>query len=236
MESQDVFCRQMFDNIASKYDRLNHLLSFGTDKYWRKKALKKHLYATAHQRVLDIACGTADMSVAIARQGIEHIDGIDISEKMLHIGQKKIRKYGLQDKIHLQVGSSTNIPFENQYFDAAVVAFGIRNFADRARALKEIYRVLKPHKELIVLEFSQPQINIFKHIYKFYFQRILPFVGGKISGDKSAYTYLPDSVYRFPQGQALLQELANAGFENLHQKRMSFGIVSAYYGIKNGKI
>lgn len=222
---------ELFNQIAPKYDFLNHFLSLNIDKGWRRKAIRGHI-TDKMQRVLDVACGTGDFSIEIVEAGAQNVVGIDIAEKMVEIGVKKVAKRHLQDKIHLQTGNCTALPFDDHTFDAATVAFGVRNFEQRIQSLQEIYRVLKTGAPLIILEFSQPQHFPIKQLYHFYFKKILPTIGGKISGNKSAYEYLPASVYAFPQGEEFLKELANCNFSHLNQKRLSFGIASVYYAQK----
>lgn len=221
----------LFNSIAPTYDKLNHLLSLNIDKYWRSKSLKV-CSVSKWEKVLDVACGTADFTLQIARKGAANVVGVDVSEAMVEIGKEKVKNANFQEKVHLMIGDCASLPFPENCFDAVTVAFGVRNFAQRANSLKEICRVLKPNGEVVILEFSTPQKFPIKQLYKFYFKKWLPFVGGIISGDKAAYNYLPESVYAFPQGEAFMQELCDANLQKVKQCRMTFGIVTAYYAKK----
>jgi len=222
---------KMFDNIAPKYDFLNHFLSMGIDKLWRKKVVN-YLKKYRPETILDIATGTGDLAITSLRIKPEKVIGIDISQEMLNVGKVKIKKKGIEDKIELHKGDSENIQFGNESFDAAMVAFGVRNFENLQKGLQEIHRVLKPGKPLVVLEFSKPKVFPVKQIYNFYFKNILPFVGKIFSKDNSAYTYLPESVNAFPEGKDFLNELEKAGFRTSKEKRLTFGIASIYIAEK----
>ncbi len=221
----------MFNEIAGSYDRLNHLFSVNIDKIWRRKALKGHITPQTG-RVLDVACGTGDFAIEIVRQGARMVDGVDISEGMLAEGRKKIRERGQESRISLRVDDCAALSAADNTYDVATIAFGVRNFERRAESLVELFRVLKPGGELIILEFSTPRHFPVKQLYKFYFSWVMPKIGGLISGKRSAYEYLPRSVYAFPQGEAFLAELAQAGFTDLSDCRFTFGIASVYYGKK----
>jgi len=221
----------MFDNISHRYDFLNHFLSMGIDKLWRKKVVKM-IQKQAPEKILDIATGTADLAIAMAPSGAKNIQGIDISEGMLAVGRKKIEDKKLQHLITLQWGDSEDIPFPDAEFDAVTVAFGVRNFEHPLKGLQEIHRVLKPGGMIYVLEFSQPQKFPIRQLYFFYFRHILPVWGKMVSKDPAAYTYLPESVKAFPHGPAFLQLLAQAGFKQTADRLLSFGIASIYTGIK----
>ncbi|MEN8122736.1 MAG: bifunctional demethylmenaquinone methyltransferase/2-methoxy-6-polyprenyl-1,4-benzoquinol methylase UbiE [Bacteroidota bacterium] len=221
----------MFNNIAKKYDFLNHFLSLGIDKLWRNKVisiLKKYQPKT----ILDIATGTGDLAITAIKLNPDKITGIDISTGMLEIGNEKIRKKKIENIIELLEGDSENIQFPDQSFDAAIVAFGVRNFENLQKGLLEIYRVLKPGSPFIVLEFSKPNKFPVKQVYNIYFTNILPFIGKLFSKDNSAYTYLPQSVNAFPEGSNFLEELNKAGFQSFREKRLSFGIASIYIAEK----
>lgn len=222
----------MFDSIAWRYDFLNHFLSFGADRLWRKKAIR--LIGKTHKPayILDVATGTGDLAIAALKLNPLKVTGIDISEQMLEIGRQKILKKGLSDKIELVKGDSEKIGFDDDSFDVAIVAFGVRNFADPLRGLKEMRRVIKPSGMIMVLEFSKPSSFPFRQVYNFYFHNILPFFGRIFSKDKAAYNYLPDSVMRFPDNEEFLQLLAESGFTDTGQKKLSGGIASIYSGIK----
>ena len=218
---------EMFDNISPKYDLLNHLLSVNIDKIWRKNTIRK-LRAHNPSLILDIATGTGDFAVAATKLPEVKVIGIDISEGMLAVAREKIHKKKLDQRISVQKADSENLPFDDNSFDASVVGFGVRNFEHLKVGLSEILRVLKPGSVFYVLEFSKPSKTPFKQLYKFYFKRILPTIGRLISKDKSAYTYLPESVAEFPDGDDFLAILAEVGFENNRCYRQTFGIASIY--------
>jgi demethylmenaquinone methyltransferase / 2-methoxy-6-polyprenyl-1,4-benzoquinol methylase len=221
----------MFNNIAPKYDFLNHFLSLGIDILWRKKAvaLLKH---EKPSRILDIATGTADFALEALALNPEKIIGIDISEGMLEVGRKKIEKKNLQHKIELIQADSESMPFQDEEFNAITVAFGVRNFENLLKGLKEMNRVLKYSGTAVVLEFSKPRAFPVKQLYSFYFFKILPFIGKIVSKDNAAYTYLPESVGAFPDGKDFLKVMEEAGFKNVYQKPLMFGIASIYVGNK----
>lgn len=221
----------MFDNISHRYDFLNHFLSMGIDRLWREKLVKMVLQDQP-QSILDVATGTGDLAIALAKTNPSLIEGIDISEGMLSVGRKKIEKLNLSVPIHLQWGDSEDIPFPENHFDLATVAFGVRNFENPLKGLSEMYRVIKPGGRIYVLEFSQPTSFPFKQIYNLYFLHILPMWGRLVSKDASAYTYLPESVQAFPYGKAFMQLLESAGFKHTAIKQLSFGIANIYTGIK----
>ena len=192
----------MFNDIAPTYDRLNHILSLNVDKSWRRKAvkrLKKSLADVSTPKILDVACGTADSTVQIAKS-IEYAEiyGIDISDGMLKIGEEKVAKLGLQNRITFSKSAAENIDYQDNTFDAAFVAFGVRNFSDRKKGLQEIFRVLKPNGTLIILELSEPHNVIVRWFYNLYFKNILPLIGKCVSGNADAYRYLQKTVEKFP--------------------------------------
>lgn len=222
----------MFNSIAPSYDFLNHFLSLGVDKLWRQRLVKR-LLRSHPEVVLDVATGTADLALALAKHSkAVKVVGIDISESMLAIGKVKVKKRGLESRVTLKKASALCIPFPDNHFSAAMVAFGIRNFEDLAQGLKEICRVLQPGGELGVLEFSMPRHWPFNAFYRFYFLKFLPWVGGKVSGNPQAYTYLPESVISFPQGQAMASILKSSGFEYVEVKAMTMGVASLYIAKK----
>ena len=221
----------IFNDIAPSYDRLNHFLSLNIDKKWRIKAIRC-LQGNDKGKLLDVACGTGDFSIAASQAGVSRIIGIDISEKMLEIGRKKVEAAGLAAKIDLRYGDSERMEFADETFDAVTVAFGVRNFEHLEIGLKEMYRVLKQEGKVVILEFSMPRYFPMRQLYRFYFRHILPLVGGWISGNKGAYVYLPESVSRFPQGNDFLQILSVCGFKRTFQKRLTFGVASLYVGYK----
>ena len=222
---------EMFNNISPKYDLLNHLLSFNIDKIWRKNAIRK-LNRKKPSLILDIATGTGDFAIAASKIEGTKVIGIDISEGMLEVGKRKIGKKGLSSIIELQKADSENIPFEDEKFDAAIIGFGVRNFENLKKGLSEIFRVLKPGGILYILEFSKPLKSPFKQIYRFYFTKILPFIGQMVSKDSRAYTYLPESVNEFPDGDRFLVILAEVGFVNNRCFPQTFGIASIYEAFK----
>jgi len=221
----------MFDNIAGKYDFLNHFLSLNIDKLWRKKVVK---YLIKHRpvNILDVATGTGDLAVSAIKCNPKRIDGIDISEGMLNVGRKKIKQKKVDNIIFLQKGDAENIPFADNTFDAITVAFGARNFENIDKGLSEMCRVLKPNGICLILEFTMPRYFPVKQLYGFYFKYLLPFFGKLISKDKSAYTYLPESVQAFPQRDAFLHKMQQAGFKSSSYKSLSFGVAAIYFGIK----
>lgn len=222
----------MFDNIAFRYDFLNHFMSFGIDRSWRRKAIR--IIGETHQRprLLDVATGTGELAIAAMKLDPEHITGIDISLKMLEIGQAKIKKMGLSGRIELIPGDSENISFGNDNFDVAMVAFGVRNFGDPLKGLTEMRRVIREGGLIMVLEFSKPSVFPFRQVYGFYFLRILPLIGRLFSKNRSAYRYLPSSVMQFPDNDLFLDLLRKAGFSGVRQKKLTFGVASIYTGLK----
>jgi len=223
--------RTMFDSIAPSYDFLNHLLSVGIDHLWRKQAVSL-LKADTPGEILDVATGTADLAIEALKLDPTRIVGIDIAEEMLAIGRTKIERLGKSDVIELRLGASEELPLDDDSFDAALVAFGVRNFEDLRGGLSEICRVLRPRGPLVVLEFSHPQHLPVKQFYNFYFKHVVPRVGKAVSKHDTAYQYLPDSVSAFPFGQDFLNEMEIAGFRDLRERQLTFGIASLYFGRK----
>lgn len=225
---------RMFDSIAADYDRLNHLMSLGIDRSWRRKALKQIVVPGQVLRVLDAACGTGDFSIAIARKAESgsRVTGVDLSEKMLAVMQEKLSKEGLQDRIRTFKGNCEELPFPEDSFDRVTIAFGIRNVEKREVALKEFLRVLKPGGKLVILELSEPSAPLLRRIYNVYFDHILPFVGGTISGDRVSYRYLPASVHRFPGPERWMGLMGFCGFKQVTHKAFSAGICRMYTGTK----
>ena len=222
----------MFDRISPKYDALNHLLSFNVDKVWRRKTAKTA--SKSHpQAILDLATGTADLAILLAKRNPQaRIIGVDISEKMLEIGKEKVKRENLDNQIELRVGDAASLPFEEACFDVVTVAFGVRNFEDLERGLSEIVRVLKPGGTACILEFSMPEKFPIKQLYDFYFKHLLPKIGKWISKDESAYSYLPNSVEKFPKPHVFSKTLASLGLENCLMKQLSFGIATLYTATK----
>ena len=218
---------EMFDNISHRYDFLNHFLSIGIDKLWRKKAVKI-LSIIQPKVILDVATGTGDFAIEILSLKPTQVVGIDISQGMLDKGIIKIKKNGQEDIIELKYGDSEDIPFEDNYFDAITVAFGVRNFEDLEKGLSEMKRVLKTGGMSVVLEFSKPKSFPIKQIYNFYFHKVLPSIGKLVSKDASAYTYLPESVEAFPEGKEFEAILKKVGFQFKSTHPLFFGISSIY--------
>lgn len=218
----------MFNNIARRYDFLNHFLSLGIDKIWRRKTVKTLKGINSNPILLDVATGTGDLAITALKLNPKQIIGIDISEEMLRFGKEKIKKKKLDDIITLQKGDSENIEFESDYFDGVTVAFGVRNYENLNKGLSEMYRVLKSNGKIAILEFSKPKSFPVKQIYNFYFKSILPLIGKMVSKDNAAYTYLPESVRQFPERDLFIQELEKVGFKNCSFIPLSFGIASIY--------
>jgi demethylmenaquinone methyltransferase/2-methoxy-6-polyprenyl-1,4-benzoquinol methylase len=221
----------MFNSIAPTYDFLNHFLSLNIDKVWRRK-LVKLVAPYKPERILDVASGTGDLAIALNKLKPSGIVGVDISEGMLEVGRKKIARKGLSNVITLLYGDSENLPFPTNSFNAVTVSFGVRNFAHLDIGLSDMCRVLKPGGVVAVLEFSMPRRFPVVQLYKFYFLKMLPFFGKMFSGHSDAYTYLPESVLQFPSGEKFLKLMEEAGFSNVKEKRLSFGIASIYTGEK----
>ncbi len=218
----------MFNSIAHRYDFLNHFLSLGIDNLWRKKAVRL-LKNRKSDQILDIATGTGDFAIETLKLNPKSVTGIDISIGMLKYGNEKMVKKGLDKQIKLLEGDAENLIFEDESFDIITVAFGVRNFENLEKGLTEMNRVLKSAGTAIILEFSKPEKFPVKQLYNFYFKNILPSVGKLFSKDKSAYTYLPESVEEFPYGNKLLKILEECGYRNCRAISLSFGIASIYY-------
>ena len=223
------FVKNMFDDIAPTYDKLNHILSLNVDKRWREKAVRR-IGKTQPQHVLDIACGTGDFAIALAQAGIPKVTGIDISEGMLEVGRAKVRELGLD--IEMQVDDSEQLTFPANMFDAVSVAFGVRNFEHLQLGLNEMHRVLRPGGLVCIVELSVPQNPILLWGYKLYFLHILPLIGGLLSGNRKAYRYLPASVLHFPKPDKVCLMLRQAGFQQVEAKAFSFGLCRMFTGIK----
>lgn len=271
--------QDMFDSIAPEYDKLNHIMSLDIDKTWRKRALKCIFMPDRTERamaaggdsetgglhILDIACGTGDFSIAIAKEMLRrsvkyggvagkvnapvpggipgktaqtggywpgHVTGIDLSEGMLGIMGKKVRAAGLDDMVSYETGDCESLRFEDGVFDRVTVAFGVRNFENREKGLKEMLRVLRPGGELVILELSVPSNAVIRWLFNLYFLHILPLIGGKVSGDNAAYRYLPASVLNFPGKKEFMQTLRNCGYSNVRHRAFTFGICRMYSGEK----
>lgn len=220
----------LFDSISGTYDLLNHGLSFNIDKIWRRKAVR--MLAPCGE-LLDVAVGTGDLAFEIIRQGkAEHVTGADLSVEMMRIGREKARARNMSERVSFEEAGAMSLPYADGRFDAVTCAFGVRNFSDREAGLKEMWRVLRPGGELLVLEFSHPSVPVFRGLYNMYFNHLLPFVGGLVSGNREAYRYLNRSVREFPEGEAFLELLRSSGFVRTEQRRLSFGIVTIYMATK----
>lgn len=229
--SKKVQVARMFDAISGKYDFLNHFLSLGIDIGWRKKAIAL-LAESKPKLILDVATGTGDFAIQALTLNPEKIIGVDISEGMLDVGRKKMIDRGYAQKIDMVTGDSENLPFEENKFDAVIVAFGVRNFENLEKGLAEIRRVLKPGGKAVILEFSKPRRFPMKQLYSFYFKYILPKIGRLFSRDASAYTYLPESVQAFPDGDDFLSILNKLGYNQSTCRPLTFGISSLYSATK----
>ncbi|WP_090622662.1 bifunctional demethylmenaquinone methyltransferase/2-methoxy-6-polyprenyl-1,4-benzoquinol methylase UbiE [Parapedobacter indicus] len=222
----------MFDNISGTYDFLNHFLSLGIDIIWRKKAIRT-LKAVRPQYILDVATGTGDFALEALRMlNPRKIIGVDISQGMLDVAREKIAKKGLGDRFEVTLGDSENLPFATDTFDAVTVAFGVRNFEHLEKGLTDICRVLKPGGKAVILEFSKPRKFPVKQLYHFYFNHVTPRIGKMFSKDHRAYSYLPESVAQFPDGQKFTDILRRAGFSQAVSRPQTFGICTLYIGTK----
>ena len=223
----------MFNDIAPSYDRLNHLMSLGIDNIWRKKALKEIVDGT-QQQILDVACGTGDSTIAIAKamEPGGRVTGIDISAGMMEPLMRKAAHEGVHDRIKLLQADALQMPFEADTFHRVTCAFGIRNFEDRKKGLAEFLRVLKPGGRAVILELGIPDKPFIKALYDIYFRHILPLIGGLISGNRAAYRYLPESVYAFPRPETFCAMMERAGFHNVRHRNFTFGLCRLFIGEK----
>ncbi len=226
--------RLMFDSIARNYDRLNHLLSVGVDRSWRRRSLRWVVDRSREQEILDLACGTGDYSLAIARRThpATRVTGLDLSEGMLEVMRRKVAEAGLAGRISTLVGNAEEMPFGDAQFDRVTIGFGIRNFEHRERALAEMLRVLKPGGRVVILELSVPAWQPARWCYNLYFTRVLPVVGGMVSGQRSAYSYLPASVLAFPPKEEWMATMRACGFAAVRHRALSLGICRMYIGDK----
>lgn len=222
---------EMFDNISARYDFLNHFLSLGIDKIWRRKAIKQ-LKSIQPKKIIDIATGTGDFAIAALKLKPEEVVGLDISAGMLAVGEQKMIKRKFNNIIKMQLGDSENIPYETNYFDALTVGFGVRNFENLELGLAEMLRVLKPGGKAIILEFSKPKAFPIKQVFGFYSNYIIPFFGKNLSKDAKAYTYLPESVAAFPEGKDFEDILLKIGYKDIQSTTVSGGIATIYTGLK----
>ena len=225
---------RLFNSIAPTYDSLNHWLSLGVDKSWRRRSLRWIVDPSAPQQILDIACGTGDYSIAIARRAHPDtvVTGVDLTEAMLQVMRSKVEKAGLAVRIVAEQGNAEAMRFADNRFDRATIAFGIRNFEHREQALREILRVLKPGGRLVILELSVPSNPLLRWCYNLYFTRLLPAIGGMVSGDKAAYRYLPASVLSFPNKREWMETMRRCGFRNVSHRAYTLGICRRYIGEK----
>lgn len=222
----------MFNNISGSYDLLNRMLSLGIDVRWRKVLVKK-LQTNKPTDILDVATGTADLAIAIAKAiPSAQVIGLDIAEEMLQIGRKKINQEGLTSRLTLVAGDAENLPYPDESYDAITVAFGVRNFEDLERGIAEMQRVLRPGGRLFVLEFSQPKGWFFRPIFQLYFKYLLPLIGRLTSKDARAYDYLFESVQAFPEGETFLEMMRKQGFGQTSWTSLTFGTCSIYEGLR----
>lgn len=222
---------EMFDNISKRYDFLNHFLSLGIDKIWRRKAIKK-LRDLKPKRILDIATGTGDFAIAALKLNPKEVIGVDISQGMLNVGIDKMKRKGVDSVITMKLGDSEELPFEDGYFDALTVGFGVRNYENLEKGLKDMLRVLRPGGMAVILEFSKPKKFPMKQTFGFYSKRIIPFFGKRISKDERAYAYLPESVAAFPEGKEFTDILEKIGYTKVSAQTVSGGIATIYSGTK----
>lgn len=221
----------MFNSIARNYDFLNHFLSMGIDVYWRRKLINE-LKKYQPGKIIDIATGTADLSIMAAKNGFKDITGVDLSSEMIKIGTIKVDKCNFKKEISLLEGDAENLVFENESFDAATIAYGVRNFENLQKGLTEIARILKKGKPLLILEFSKPENNFVRWCYNIYSRFFIPAAGKLISGNSKAYKYLPESIKEFPSGNEFLKILENCEFTATRMYKLTFGISTLYIGEK----
>ncbi len=222
---------EMFDNISERYDFLNHFLSLGIDKLWRKKAIKL-LKPLGPKKIIDLATGTGDFAIEALKLNPNQVVGVDISNGMLEQGRIKMKKRGVDNIISMEYGDSEHLPFEDGTFDALTVGFGVRNYENLEKGLAEMLRVLNTGGMAVILEFSKPKKSPVKQALGFYSKYIIPLLGKSISKDASAYSYLPESVQAFPEGQAFKEILEKVGYRDVRSKLVSGGIATIYYGVK----
>lgn len=222
---------EMFNKISKRYDFLNHFLSLGIDKIWRRKAVNM-LKEIRPKRILDLATGTGDFAIQLMKLNPVEIVGMDISEGMLEVGREKMKRRSLDKVISMVLGDSENLPFEDNYFDALTVGFGVRNYENLEKGLSEMLRVVRPGGKLIILEFSKPKKFPVKQYYAFHSKYIIPFFGKRISKSNEAYVYLPESIVAFPEGKAFTDILEKLGYQKVSARLVSGGIATIYSGIK----
>lgn len=220
----------LFDGIAGTYDMLNHLLSLNIDKSWRKKTVKM---LTPCNLLLDVAIGTADLSLEIMKQKkAQEIQGLDVSKEMMRLGEEKVRKAGLEGKVKFELGSALEMPYADNSYDAVTCAYGVRNFPDADKGLEEFFRVMKPGGQLAILEFSYPTNPVIRWAYDLFFSHVLPLIGRMVSKDKGAYAYLNESVKNFMWGEEMCEHIKAAGFKDVKFRTLTFGITTIYTGKK----
>ena len=222
--------KEMFAGIAGRYDLLNHVLSLNIDKRWRRLVADelRDILDREDTTVLDVACGTGDLSLELSRNSKAQIMGTDFCRPMLTIANRKSQNANIP---YLEADAMT-LPVADATFDAATIAFGLRNLPNYENGLKELYRVLKPDGKLVVLECSHPRLPVFRELYEFYFSTILPRIGGLVSGSRTAYTYLPDSVSKFPEQDALVDLMKSCGFSGVRFQNLTGGISAIHVGVK----
>ena len=231
-EKKSVQVERMFDNIAPAYDQLNHTLSWGIDKSWRKKAIN-WLKPFQPQRMMDVATGTGDFAIQACRVlNPKELIGTDISEGMMNVGRQKVKDAGLEGRISFAKEDCTALTFTDKRFDAITVAFGVRNFEDLDKGLREMHRVLDTDGKLVILELSEPDWFPMKQLYALYSKVVIPTLGKLLSKDRSAYTYLPQSIKVFPQGEVMKEIILKAGFREANFKRLTLGICTLYTATK----
>ena len=231
-EKKSIQVERMFDNIAPAYDQLNHTLSWGIDKSWRKKAIN-WLKPFQPQRMMDVATGTGDFAIQACRVlNPKELIGTDISEGMMNVGRQKVKDAGLEGRISFAKEDCTALTFPDNRFDAITVAFGVRNFEDLDKGLREMHRVLDTNGKLVILELSEPDWFPMKQLYALYSKVVIPTLGKLMSKDRSAYTYLPQSIKAFPQGEVMREIILKAGFSEAHFKRLTLGICTLYTATK----
>jgi demethylmenaquinone methyltransferase/2-methoxy-6-polyprenyl-1,4-benzoquinol methylase len=231
LDQKGTHVKSMFDRIAGWYDFLNHFLSLGIDRRWRKKLIRT-LAPQQGYHILDVATGTGDLAFTILRRCDCQVTGMDVSEEMMAVGRRKAERKGMGEDIRFLTGKAEEIPFEENRFDAVTVAFGVRNYTDLKQGLKEMSRVLRPGGTVAILEFSKPSWQPLKTLYSLYLFHLLPLAGKLFSGDRYAYTYLPESIRQFPQREDFLEIMAQCGFEDCYYHTYTGGIVAAYFGKK----
>lgn len=225
--------QEMFDGIAPSYDSLNHIMSLGIDRLWRKRAVKETVDGSC-QQILDVACGTGDSTIALAKAALygSTVTGVDISAGMMEPLMLKAAKAGVHDRIRLRQADGCNLPFADGSFHAVTCHFGIRNFEDKSRGLEEFRRVLRDGGRVVILELSVPTGENLRKLYDLYFMHFVPWIGGLVSGDKTAYRYLPASVHAFPAPEEFVEMMRRAGFTKVRHKSFTFGLCRMYTGEK----